>query len=167
MHSWKWCAKQSHTWVGGYSRLARLWSCQKAMGRCTAQLKMLLFRTKTIVRDWVELSCLKKNNLHILRAPGLVLSRWLYYPMILVASELSGSRMFSSVNDSTRILLMILLLTTAGVDPYVVIQFEQVWKTTPNLQHVGWASLARRLATGSVELFNTQLCHLVCHPTKS
>ena len=34
------------------------------MGRCTARLKMLLFRAKTIVTDRgnVELSCLKKKK---------------------------------------------------------------------------------------------------------
>ena len=34
------------------------------MGRCTARLKMLLFRAKTIVTDSgnVELSCLKKKK---------------------------------------------------------------------------------------------------------
>ena len=63
----------------------RLGGSEKAMGRCTALLKMLLFRAKTIVTDWgnVELSCLKKeeeerkkeNNLPVLRVPGEVLSR--------------------------------------------------------------------------------------------
>ena len=42
----------------------RLGGSEKAMGRCTARLKMLLFRAKTIVTDWgkVELSCLKKKE---------------------------------------------------------------------------------------------------------
>ena len=42
----------------------RLGGSEKAMGRCTARLKMLLFRAKTIVTDWgnVELSCLKKEE---------------------------------------------------------------------------------------------------------
>jgi len=62
---------------------------KKAMGRCTAQSKMLLFRARTIVRDsdTSELARLKKkeerkkNISPILRAPGLVPSRCFLAPL--------------------------------------------------------------------------------------
>ena len=65
----------------------RLGSCEKAMGWCTARCEMLLFRAKTIMRDWVDVELArlkeerrrrrrrKKNNLPVLRVPGVVLSR--------------------------------------------------------------------------------------------
>ena len=65
---------------------------KKAMGRCTAQCKMLLFRARTIVRDSdnTELARLKKkeeeeerkkNISPVLRAPGLVPSRCFLAPL--------------------------------------------------------------------------------------
>ena len=71
------------------------------MGRCTARLKMLLFRAKTIVTDRgnVELSCLKKkerkkNNLPVLRVPGVVLSRRVFATrgVLLVMKTLEDAR---------------------------------------------------------------------------
>jgi len=65
---------------------------KKAMGQCTAQCKVLLFRTRTIVRDLdnTELARLKKkeeeaerkkNVSSVLRAPGLVPSRCFLAPL--------------------------------------------------------------------------------------
>ena len=50
--------------MSGYDRLTRLQSCEKAMGSCTAQYKMLLFRAQTSVRGWRnnELAHLKKER---------------------------------------------------------------------------------------------------------
>ena len=79
----------------------RLGGSEKAMGRCTARLKMLLFRAKTIVTDWgiVELSCLKeeerkKNNLPVWRVPGVVLSRRVFAMrgVLLVMKTLEDER---------------------------------------------------------------------------
>ena len=50
--------------MGGFKRLVRLQSCQKVMGSCPAQCKMLLFRTNTVVGESAkfELARLKKEE---------------------------------------------------------------------------------------------------------
>ena len=50
--------------MGGFKRLVRLRSSQKAMGSCAAQCKMLLFCANTVVRESVkfELARLKKEE---------------------------------------------------------------------------------------------------------
>ena len=51
-HEEKWRHKVSHSSsVSGSNHLVRLQSCEKAMGWCTAQCKMLLFCVKTIVKE--------------------------------------------------------------------------------------------------------------------
>ena len=82
----------------------RLGGCEKAMGWCTARCKMLLFRAITIMRDWgdVELARLKeeekerrkKNNLPVLRVPGVVLSRRFFAArgVLLVMKTLEDER---------------------------------------------------------------------------
>ena len=49
----------------GLNRIVRLQSCEKAMGWCTAQCKMLLFRAKTNVNESCsfELACLKEKKM--------------------------------------------------------------------------------------------------------
>jgi len=50
--------------VTGSNRLVRLQSCEKVMGWCTTQCKMLLFCVKTIMRESrnFELTRLKKKE---------------------------------------------------------------------------------------------------------
>ena len=50
IYEWrKWCHKQSHSsWVCGLvSSTCETWSCEKAIGSCSCQRKMLLFLHKT------------------------------------------------------------------------------------------------------------------------
>ena len=66
VHIWRnWCCTWGHSyWVGGFKHLVRLRSCQKAMGSCTAQCKMLLLCANTIVRESAkfDLARLKKEE---------------------------------------------------------------------------------------------------------
>ena len=81
----------------------KLGGCEKAMARCTTRCEMLLFRAKTIMRDWghAELARLKKkkerrkkNNLPVLRVPGAVLSRRFFATrgVLLVMKTLEDER---------------------------------------------------------------------------
>ena len=60
----KWCHKWSHSCsVTSSNCFVRLQGCEKEMGWCTAQCKILLFYVRTIVKESskFELACLKKK----------------------------------------------------------------------------------------------------------
>ena len=62
---WKWHRLWSHSCsVTGLNCLMRVQSCEKVMGWCTAQCKMLLFCAKTVVKESrnFELAHLKKKK---------------------------------------------------------------------------------------------------------
>ena len=68
VHAYQW-NKRHRRWshsssVTGSKRLMRLQSCEKAMGWCSAQFKMLLYCVKNILNEWCnfELAHLKKRN---------------------------------------------------------------------------------------------------------
>ena len=88
----EWAAAAAWWKLGGY---------EKAMARCTTRCEMLLFRAKTIMRDWVDVELArlkkerrKKNNLPVLRVPGVVLSRQFFATrgVLLVMKTLKDER---------------------------------------------------------------------------
>ena len=48
--------------MGGFKHVVRLQSCQKAMGSCTAQCKMLLFSANTVVRESAKFELARLKN---------------------------------------------------------------------------------------------------------